>query len=126
MKFIRAALRYGIDQNSAEIALTDVEGRKKNLIFLYRIERDRLRVRLRSRLTGGAESEEIARSGAVDLDRVLPDVDATARKTDAGRRGDLWRQLDEISEVAVDRRKPAERRIRKRRPGSGFARIDHG
>jgi hypothetical protein len=40
VKFVRAAFRYGVDENSAKVALTDIKRRKKDLVFLYGVERD--------------------------------------------------------------------------------------
>src|SRR5580765_7010067 len=89
MELVGSGLGDGVDQHAAEISLADVERRQQNLILLHRIERNRLGVGLRAWLAGGAESEEIAGSCAIDLDRVLADIHAAAREADAGRRRDL-------------------------------------
>ena len=83
MEFVGSGLGHGVDQQSAEIPLTDVERRQQDLVLLDRVERNRLRVRLAAGLTGSAEAKEIAGGRAVDLDRVLANVDAAAR--DAAR-----------------------------------------
>src|SRR5213075_1791546 len=85
MELVGAGLRDRVDQQSTEVALAHIERRQQHLVLLHRIERDRLGICLRSGLAGRTEAEQIAGSGAVDLDRVLADVDAAAGKSDARR-----------------------------------------
>ena len=123
VKLVRAALGDGVDEEAAEVALAHVERREQNLVFLHRVERDGLGVRLATRLAGGAESEHVARRGAVDLDGVLANVHAAAGEV-AGGRGDLRNERDEVREVAVERRKTAKQRIGDRGRRSGLGRRD--
>src|SRR3954468_19928610 len=110
VELVGAGLGDGVDQQATEVALAHVERRQQHLVFLHRIEWNRLGVRLRSRLASSAQSEKIARGRAVDLDRVLSDVDAAAGEADAGRRRYLRYQRHEIREVAVQRRQTAKQR----------------
>src|SRR5688500_213856 len=109
---VGSALRDGVDQRAGEIALAHVERREEHLILLHRLEGNRLAASLSAGLAGTAQSEEVGLVGAVDLDAVEPVVDAPARDSAVLRRRDLRRQDDEVGEVAVKRRKPAERRVR--------------
>src|SRR6185312_16673535 len=92
--------------------------------FLDGLERDRLCAGAGTRLTGGADAEDVLRGGTVDLDAVLANVD-TATGQSAGVGGHLWNQLNEVGEIPVQRRQPPERGIGDRRPGSGLTRRDH-
>src|SRR5258708_6285735 len=59
VEFIRACLRHRVNEKAAEVALPHVERRQKNLVLLHCVKGNRLGVRLRARLAGGAEAEEI-------------------------------------------------------------------
>ena len=62
--------------------------REQHLILLHRLEPDGLAARLTAGLAGGAEPEEVALGGAVDLNVVVPVVRAAAERP--GPLVDTW------------------------------------
>src|SRR5665213_90046 len=117
MQVVRSALRHGIDEKADEVALTNVERREKNLIFLDRLDADRLTTRLTAGLAGRAKPKEIGLTRTVDLDLIVPIVD-TARgeaSSDPGstleRCGDLRNERHEIGEITIKAGQSAQRRI---------------
>jgi hypothetical protein len=73
------ALGHRVQQEPAEVALTNVEGREQHLEFLHRIDRHVLRVHLGARRTGRPETEHVTLGRAVDLHVVHAVRHAAAR-----------------------------------------------
>ena len=112
VEVVRAALRHRIDERAREVPLAHVERRQQHLILLHRLERDRAAARLPTRLTGGAESENVALARAVDLNVVEAIVLSTGGQPRVLRLQHLRRERKEIGEVAVERGQAAKRRVR--------------
>ena len=86
VEFVRAALRDGVDEEAGEVALANVERRQEDLVFLDRLERNLLRAGGTAGLQRRAQTEEVVRDRAVDLNRVEAIVLTAAGKTRALRR----------------------------------------
>src|SRR5690606_33376372 len=109
-EIVLAALRHGVDEDAGEVALAHVVRRQQYLVLLDRLDADGLSACLSTRLSGGAESEEVRLGGAVDLDVVEAVVRACTGEARA-RTAHLRREGHEVREVAVQRRKTADERV---------------
>ena len=78
-QLVGAALRDGVEEQAAEVALAHVERREQHLELLDRLDGDRLGADFGARLAGGAETEDVTLGGAVDL-HVVHAVRHSARR----------------------------------------------
>ena len=107
---VGAALRDGVDEQAAEVALTHVERREEHLEFLHRFERHRREFVSAPGVTRRAEAEHVALGRAVDLHVVHAVRHAAGRVAGAGRR-DLRRHAHHVDDVASQRRQSRKRGV---------------
>ena len=113
MPLVGAALCHGVDEHASEVRLAHVGGRHEDAELFDRLLRDDTTVAGAARQTTGAiEVEAVVLVRAVDREIVVAVVLATRARPAGGRNDDLRRELDEVGEVAVQLRNPADERIR--------------
>src|SRR2546426_568155 len=112
LEFVGTAFGHGIDQRAGEVPLAYVIRRKQDLILLHGLDTHAAAVRLPAGLARSAEAEPVVHGGTVHLNGVEAVVLADSRDaTFAFPDGHLRRELDEVGEIPVDRRKTPQQRI---------------